>query len=188
MSSAASRSPEFLKISPLGQVPVLTLPDGSVLTESAAICLLLAEQHPQAGLAPPAGAAGRAEFLRWMMFMSSWLYPVLLRWFYAQRYTTDPEGIDAVKAAAMREIDRAFMIVEQALEGREWLAAGNFSIADVYLAMLAHWHPVDDRPARRMGEHRRPVRAAEGASGHGETQRLAPHVVKAGLGSASVPS
>ena len=139
-------SPEFLKISPLGQVPVLTLPDGSVLTESAAICLLLAEQHPQAGLAPPAGAPGRAEFLRWMMFMSSWLYPVLLRWFYAQRVTTDPQGIDAVKAAAVREIDRAFMIVEQALEGREWLAAGNFSIADVYLAMLAHWHPVDDRP------------------------------------------
>lgn len=140
------RSPEFLKISPLGQVPVLTLPDGSVLTESAAICLLLAEENPEAGLGPPAGSPGRAEFLRRMIFMSSWLYPVLMRWYYAPRFTNDPDGVDAVKAAAIREIDRAFMVVEQALEGREWLAAGKLSIADVYLAMLAHWHPVDERP------------------------------------------
>ena len=74
-------APEFLKISPLGQVPVLILPDESRLTESAAICLVLAERHPEAGLTPPPGAAERQEFLRWMMFMSSWLYPVLMRWF-----------------------------------------------------------------------------------------------------------
>jgi len=45
-------------------VPVLTLPDGHSLTESAAICILLAERHPEAQLAPEAGSPARADFLR----------------------------------------------------------------------------------------------------------------------------
>jgi glutathione S-transferase len=44
----------FLHISPFNQVPVLILPDGSSMTESAAICILLAERHPEADLAPTA--------------------------------------------------------------------------------------------------------------------------------------
>jgi glutathione S-transferase len=137
---------EFRRLSPLGKVPALILPDGRSLTESAAISIWLAEQYPQAALAPPAGSPGRADFLRWISFLSSELYPALLRWFYAPRYTTDAAGVEAVKAAALAEIERDFAVVEEALAGRDWLAGEGFSIADVYLLMLAHWHPVGDRP------------------------------------------
>lgn len=141
ISKAVEPNPDFLAISPLGQVPVLTLPDGTSLTESAAICTLIAERHPEAALAPAPGSPTRADFLRWMAFMSSALYPAVLRFYYAQRYTADPEGVKAVKDAAAAELDRGFAIVDRALEGRNWLVGDAFSVADIYLLMMASWHP-----------------------------------------------
>ncbi|TPM35597.1 glutathione S-transferase family protein [Mesorhizobium sp. B2-3-4] len=137
--------PAFLAISPLNQVPVLTLPDGRSITESAAICILLAERHPQAGLAPAVDAPARAEFLRWMAFMSSVLYPAVLRFYYAYRYTADAEGTKAVKQAAVAEMDRGFAVVDAALRGRDWLAGDRMSLADIYLVMLVAWYPDIDK-------------------------------------------
>jgi glutathione S-transferase len=133
--------PAFLGISPLNQVPVLTLPDGSSMTESAAICILLAERHPNAGLAPAVDTPARADFLRWMTFMSSVLYPAVLRFYYAYRYTADPDGTKAVKQAAVAEMDRGFAVLDAALQGRDWLVGSQLSLADIYLVMLVAWHP-----------------------------------------------
>ncbi|TPK90265.1 MULTISPECIES: glutathione S-transferase family protein [unclassified Mesorhizobium] len=133
--------PAFLEISPLNQVPVLTLPDGRSITESAAICILLAERHPEAGLAPAIDAPARAEFLRWMAFMSSVIYPAMLRFYYAPRYTADADGAEAVKQAAVAEMNRGFAVIDAALRGRDWLAGEAMSVADIYLVMLVAWHP-----------------------------------------------
>ncbi|MER8427552.1 glutathione S-transferase family protein [Mesorhizobium sp. M1403] len=131
----------FLDINPLNQVPVLVLPDGHSMTESAAICILLAERYPEAALAPAANTPDRADFLRWMFFMSSVIYSADLRFFYAHRYTTDPGGVEAVKQAAVSEMDRGFAILDAALEGRDWLVGERLSLADIYLVMLVAWHP-----------------------------------------------
>ncbi|WP_269930813.1 glutathione S-transferase family protein [Aminobacter sp. HY435] len=138
---------QFGKISPLGQVPALVLPEGQSMTESAAMCQLIAERFPNAKLAPPPGAAGRADFLRWMTFLTSVMYPVILRIYYAPRYSADPNGADGVKTAAIAEADRGFGVVEAALEGRQWLAGERMSIVDVYLLMLAYWHPEPGKAA-----------------------------------------
>jgi glutathione S-transferase len=140
--------PAFLDISPLNQVPVLTLPDGRSMTESAAICILLAERHPEASLAPAIDAPARVEFLRWMAFMSSVLYPAILRLYYAYRYTADADGTKAVKQAAVAEMDRGFAVLDSALKGRDWLVGDAMSLADIYLVMLIAWHP-DIGRARR---------------------------------------
>jgi glutathione S-transferase len=108
--------------------------------------LYIADLHPEAKLAPAISDPARPEFLRWTMFMAAALYPALLRWFYAPRYTSDQDGVEAVKDAALAEIDRCFGIIEAALADRLWIAGEDFTIADPYLLMLAHWHPVDDRP------------------------------------------
>lgn len=133
--------PQFRKVSPLGQVPALVLPEGGTMTESAAICILLGERHPEAGLAPGLGDAARADFLRWMAFLSSALYPAILRRYYAPRYTADPEGRAAVEDAATAEIDRHLAIVDAELASRDWLVGDRLSLADVYLLMLYSWHP-----------------------------------------------
>ena len=56
----AQKSADYLKLNPNGLIPVLVNRD-LVLYETAAICLHLADCHPQAGLAPPQGSSERAQ-------------------------------------------------------------------------------------------------------------------------------
>src|SRR5689334_4619956 len=56
----------YRRINPMGRVPTLLLPDGTVMTESLAILLTLADRHPEAALLPPPSDTDRARALRWM--------------------------------------------------------------------------------------------------------------------------
>src|SRR5450432_1596127 len=62
-------------VNPLCEIPTVVLPDGGVMTESAALVLYLAELAPASGLAPPAGDRDRAQFLRWLVFFVAAIYP-----------------------------------------------------------------------------------------------------------------
>src|SRR5215813_1531857 len=57
-------SKRLTALNPLAQVPTLLLPNGTVMTESAAIALHLADRAPAAGLAPPPDDGARDPFLR----------------------------------------------------------------------------------------------------------------------------
>ena len=63
------RSPPFVELNPKGQVPVLVLPGGEVVTESAAILLHLAAAFPEAQLAPAPGTPAHATFLRHLLLI-----------------------------------------------------------------------------------------------------------------------
>src|SRR6185312_1922801 len=67
-------NPAANALNPLNQVPVLVLPTGEVMTESAAMLIYLADQHPHAQLAPAPNERGRADFLRWMAYVSTAIY------------------------------------------------------------------------------------------------------------------
>jgi glutathione S-transferase len=135
------RSDEFLSVNPMGQIPALVLPDGTLMTEAAAMLLQIVDRHPDAGLAPAAASRERALFLRWLFFLSSALYPAILRFYYAARHTADPDGAEGVKAAAEADIDRQFAILEDALEPGPYLLGETFSAVDLLLWMLIEWHP-----------------------------------------------
>lgn len=138
------KSERYLAINPAGQVPALELADGQVITESAAICIYLGDAHPETGLVPSPASPARGAFLRWMLYMSSTVYPADLRVYYADRYTADPAGIDAVKARALQEMNESFAIIDKQLSGQRWLAGTTMSAADIYLLMMASWHPEED--------------------------------------------
>lgn len=133
--------PEFAALNPMRQVPALKLADGTLMTESAAICLYLASAHPGAGLAPAPGSPGYARLLRWLVFMSNNLYESDLRYFYPDRYTTDAGGVAGVKAAGAAGMARAFRVIGDSLADGPYVAGQDLSIADVYLAMLMTWSP-----------------------------------------------
>lgn len=130
----------FLAINPKAEVPTLQLPDGSVMTESAAMMIHIAEQFPEAGLAPRAGEAGRAQFLRWQVFFATAAYMSNLRLFYPERYTNDAAGTEGIKARAAETLDQEFAIYAGALGGRRFML-GRFSALDIYAAMLVSWAP-----------------------------------------------
>ena len=135
------RSDGYLAINPAAQVPTLILPTGELMTESAAMCMFLGDAHRDTGLAPQPGDHGRAAYLRWMVYLSTVVYTADLRIYYPDRYTVDTSGADGVKTCATGDMDTALGIVDEHLSRFEWLAGDRMSVADIYLAMLASWHP-----------------------------------------------
>lgn len=136
---------KYLAINPRGQVPALQLDDGSILTESAAIVLHLADSHPQAGLLPPLGSSERARVYRWLFYAASNLYEGILRFYYSDRYTTQATQAALVRESARAFIDYAWELLENELGEGPYLLGHSYSAADPYLLMLANWH--DDREA-----------------------------------------
>jgi glutathione S-transferase len=135
------RTRAFLRLNPLAQVPVLEVPGGRVMTESAAMMVYLADRHASPRLAPAAGSAARAGFLRWLLFFAVNVYSSDLRFFYAERYTTDPKGAAGVKEAGLAAMNREFAIIDKAIGPSAYMLGARYSALDPYLAMLAHWHP-----------------------------------------------
>jgi GST-like protein len=70
-------SDEKAQVNPLRQVPALVLPNGELMTESAAILVHLADSHPASRLSPALADASRPAFLRWMSFVSAQIYGLI---------------------------------------------------------------------------------------------------------------
>jgi glutathione S-transferase len=132
---------EYLAINPMGQVPALLLPDGQIMTESAAMAWYLADRHPEARLLPPRDDPRRATLLRWQVFGSAAIYEDDLRYYYPDRYTTDPAGAPGVKEAGKQAFARHCAMVAKALQPGPFLLGQEMTVVDVYLGMLASWHP-----------------------------------------------
>lgn len=135
----------YLAINPRGEVPSLKLPDDSIMTESAAMMIHLADSHPQAGLAPAVGTAARAQYLRWMIYLAAAAYPTDLRLYYPDRYSTDATHADAIKAKASADLLRDFDILAKGMGDGPFIMGKTMSAVDLYAAMLIAWS--DDMPA-----------------------------------------
>jgi glutathione S-transferase len=124
MSREESRGDEHRARHPLGRVPVLEDDEG-LMFESGALCLQVADLHPQTGLLPALGTHDRALAYQWAFFALTELEPPLLE---ASRLTErDPERA----AEARQRFDAAAGAVADALDGGEHLVGGRFTVADV---------------------------------------------------------
>jgi len=131
----------YLALNPWGKIP--TLEDGDlVLTESAAICLHLADRFPDARLAPPLGTRERPELYRWLMWLTNTVQPAQLRYFYPDRY-----GNEGVKEAAEAELHEHHDRIDGHLAGREWLVGEGRTVGDLFLFMLTRWGRFLEPPA-----------------------------------------
>lgn len=133
MGAMGHRSPEVASRNPLRRLPVLELDDGTVITESVAICRYFEETHPE----PPlfgAGAVGKAMVEMWqrrmeLNFLSAvasafrHLHPAMKEWEVPQI----AEWGEANKPKALDFL--AFLDSE--LADREFVAGDTFSIADI---------------------------------------------------------
>ncbi|MBB4185686.1 glutathione S-transferase family protein [Sinorhizobium terangae] len=127
------RAPDFLKLNSLGQIPVLELDDGTIITESVAICRYLEETHPE----PPlfgTGAVSRAKVEMWnrraelVIFATIGNVPLHSEEFFKDRLTQFPAFAETERQAVPKKwawLDR------ELADGRPFLAGENFSIADI---------------------------------------------------------
>jgi glutathione S-transferase len=129
--------PEFLKINPAGKIPVLV--DGElVLTESVAIVLYLAEKYSHMGLLP-AGLEARAQVNRWLLFAATELEQPLWRISrHTQLYPEERRLPGDVILASQEFKDMAF-VLEKHMQGRQFVAGDNVSVADFVMAYTLDW-------------------------------------------------
>ena len=149
VSKAPAEIEAFRRISPAAKIPVLVLPDGTVVSESAAILIHLTNAHPAATLAPIAGTSAHAQFLQWMLFLSANMYEAALRFFYSARYSAagEPAAVQ-IKRQALADWTGHLETVHAALA--PYVLGAQLSAADHYLYMLASWYPPDE-PALAFG-------------------------------------
>ena len=147
----AHKSPAYLALNPNGLIPVFV--DGDlVLYETAAICLHLADTHPDAALAPTLGSPERAHFYKWLMWLTNTLQASLIVYFYPERWADTADAVAQVKAHAGAKIDGLLdqLDAELARADGPWFMGASFSVLDAYVLTLCRWTRGFGRPARSL--------------------------------------
>jgi len=125
MDKEVGHGEEHARRHPLGRVPVLESDEG-LLFESAALCLHIADLHPDAGLIPAIGTHERAQVYQWAFFAMTELEPAMLRAYSARR------GTDAdATAAAEASLVKVFDVLGSALDGNTYVMGDRFTVADI---------------------------------------------------------
>ncbi len=128
------------KVNPLAQVPTLVMPDGSIMSESAAITLLLADLTGKDQLVPAAGAPERAKFLRWLIFIVANIYPTFTYADDPARFVSVNAARDPFRAATDAYAQKLWRQIEGEAGG-PWFLGERFSALDIYINVMTRWRP-----------------------------------------------
>lgn len=127
------KSPEYLKLNPMGKVPALSH-KGTVITEVAAICAYLAEQFPEAGLAPAIDSPERGSYYRWLFFVVG---PFEMA-NSAKAFGWEIDDKTATSAGC-GHIQDSVNTVKQTLAKQPYLCGEQFTTADLLMASYIGW-------------------------------------------------
>ena len=133
---AETHTPEFLRLNPAGQVPVLVLDDDTSLAESNAILWYLGEGTALV----PGDRLQRARMLQWMFFEQYVHEPSIAVARFIRAFLKRYD--DARLPDLLKRGNRALGIMEQHLANRSWFAGERLSLAD--LSLYAYTHKADD--------------------------------------------
>ena len=128
------------KVNPLAQVPTLEMPDGSIMSESAAITLLLADITGRNSLVPLGDAKERGKFLRWLVFIVANIYPTFTYADDPARFVSVNAARDPFRAATDAYAQRLWHQVETASRA-PWFLGERFSALDIYVSVMTRWRP-----------------------------------------------
>jgi glutathione S-transferase len=123
---------DFWKVNPRGYVPVLELDNGERLTEGPAIVQYLADQKPEAGLAPKNGTMERYHLQEWLNFLTSEVHKQFSPLF-------KPNTPEEYKKIAKENLASRFGWLDQQLAGKDYLTGKQFTVADAYAFVLLGW-------------------------------------------------
>jgi glutathione S-transferase len=128
--TGGSRTPEFLALNPMGQVPVIVLDDGRALAQSNAILQYLAEGTDLL----PADPFDRAKVAEWLFWEQYSHEPYVAVCRFHMVYKGEPK--ETREAWRVQRGEAALDALETALTGREFLVGTALTIADI--ALLAY--------------------------------------------------
>jgi GST-like protein len=131
---------ELKRVNPLQQIPTLALPDGTVMSESAAILIYLGQTHPDAGLLP-SQPSELARALRGLVFIPANCYAAVSVSDYPERWTTDTNeaATKHVRAAARLQLHRFWEIFADAFPASPYLNGAEPGALDYLAAVVSKW-------------------------------------------------
>ena len=149
----AQKSAAYLALNPNGAIPALV--DGDlVLYESAAICLYLADKHPEASLVPALRTSERAHCYKWLVWCTNTMQAMLMHYFYPERM------VDSGDAASAKQVNRTAetrvggmldqLDAQLASHGGDWMLRSGYSVVDPFAFMLCRWTRGFQRPGRSL--------------------------------------
>ena len=127
--------------SAMGQVPVVRLLSGELMTESAAILIHLADSHPGSKLGPAVDDPRRPAFLRWMLFVATQIYGLV--W-----VRDDPARLAAEEAHKPVILERTsarrafcWSVMDAEIIPGRYLLGDDLTVLDLYVAVTSTWGP-----------------------------------------------
>ena len=130
---------KLLALNPLGQVPTFVMPDGAVMTETAAIVLHVDELHPEAGLLPRPGDPLRRDALRWLVYFVASIYPTFTYGDEPAKWAGEAGG-EALRASTNERRKLGWTQLEGAARGPYFLG-DRMSALDLYICVASCWRP-----------------------------------------------
>jgi glutathione S-transferase len=147
LKAGGQRDPVYLKLNPNGVVPTLLI-DDVPYTESAALLMILATRHPEAGLAPSENSSSRNAWYQWMVYLANSLLPAFRSWFYPGDVSEDPRMQALLMPATRRKIESVWTRIDSHLAARgPYLLGADVSAADLLLIMTMRWSRNMPKPA-----------------------------------------
>jgi len=131
----ANKQPEFLAANPMGKVPTLihhAIDEDRTVTEAAAICAYLADQHPGAELAPR--ESERADYYRWMFFAAGPIEQAIVAKSMGWEVAKEREPM-----VGFGSVERVLDTLEGLFDANEWVCGERFTMADVYVGSQVDW-------------------------------------------------
>ena len=132
---------QLVSINPMAQAPALILPDGQLMTESAAILIWLAETHPEARLSPMATDPARPAFLRWMAYVSAAIYALFWVRDEPLRLAPDASTAAVVKQRTAERITECWRLMDAQVHPGRYILGDELSVLDLYVTVLSRWGP-----------------------------------------------
>ena len=129
-SKQEQKAPDYLKLNPNGKIPtIVDRSENRAIFESGAILWHLAEKY---GQFLPDDPVGRSEVMQWLFFQAGHIGPMMGQAMYFQRIAA-PNGHEepfSIKRY-VEESRRLLEVLDRWLEGKEWIAADQYTIADM---------------------------------------------------------
>ncbi len=122
----------FADINPKSSVPFLELGNGETLTEGSAIVQYLADQKPEAELAPANGTFERVRLQEWLNYISTDMHKTHFPLFFK-------ECGEQAAEVYLKKLKREYDYVSKQLEGKQYIMGDQFTVADAYLFTVVNW-------------------------------------------------
>lgn len=122
---------DYKTVSEKGAVPMLVLPNGEKLTEGAVIVQYLADQKPEANLAPAQGSFERVRLQEWLNYLATDVHKG-----FSPLFTPIA---DEAKEMFKQRLSTKFDYLAQKLADKQFLTGNTFTVADAYLFTLLGW-------------------------------------------------